>query len=124
MKKLFLFLALLIPINSFAQTDCKFTKAMCVAQSDYERVDAELNKTYQLVVQKIKSDEFSDYLVSKQSIQQSLLRSQRAWLKYRDANCAAVYTLFSGGTSRNADRLSCLTEMTTTRSQKLRELYL
>lgn len=124
MKKLFLFLVLLIPISSFAQTDCEFTKAMCVAQSNYERADTELNKTYQLIVQKIKSNEFEDYLVSKKRIRKSLLRSQRAWLKYRDANCEAYYTLFSGGTSRNIDRLVCLSEMTTTRSQQLRELYL
>ncbi len=124
MKKLFFILALLVPISSVAQVDCEFTQAMCSAQTDYEQADAELNKTYQLILKKIKSNEFEEYLVSKKSIQRSLLKSQRAWLKYRDENCDAHYTLFSGGTSRNTGRLVCLSKMTTTRSQQLRELYL
>lgn len=86
--------------------------------------DAGLNKTYQIIVQKIKSNEFESYLVPKKLIQQSLLNSQRAWLKYRDANCEAHYTLLSSGTSKNIDRLVCLSEMTTTRSQQLRKRYL
>lgn len=111
-------------MNSFAQVDCGFSEAMCIAQTDYEQADAELNKTYQLILKKIKANEFEDYLVSKQSIRRSLLKSQRAWLKYRDANCDAHYTLFSGGTSRNTGRLVCLSEMTTQRAQQLRDLYL
>ncbi|WP_434141384.1 lysozyme inhibitor LprI family protein [Pseudomonas luteola] len=57
---------------------------------------------------KIDSGGFDGGLVPKEELSQSLRQSQRAWLKFRDDNCEAYYTLMSGGLSRNEDREVCL----------------
>lgn len=33
--------------------------------------------------------------------------AERAWIRYRDAECGAVYVHWSGGTIRNAEAISC-----------------
>lgn len=95
-----------------------------MAQNNYSQADIQLNKIYQRIVNKVELDGFEEYQVPKNEIKTSLLKSQRTWLKFRDANCEAYYRLFSGGTSRNVDALVCLNDMTVTRSKQLQKLYL
>jgi uncharacterized protein YecT (DUF1311 family) len=117
-------LLLVASSNSFSKDDCSFTESLCVAQNNYSQADIQLNKIYQRIVNKVERDGFEEYQVPKNEIKTSLLNSQRAWLKFRDAHCEAYYRLFSGGTSRNVDALVCLNDMTVTRSKQLQKLYL
>ena len=123
MNKIMAFVFLLAAFSCFSQQVCELPEALCSALAEYELADAELNSTYRQIMQKIAADEFKDYRVAKTDIKDSLVKGQRAWLKYRDANCEAYYTLFSGGTSRNVDRTQCLTEMTNTRVLLLKKVY-
>ena len=118
-------LALMLPLQSFAETaQCQFSESECEALSHYQESDQELNQIYQRVMGKIHSNEFEEYLVPKEEIQQSLQNAQRAWLQYRDSHCEAYYRLFGGGTSRNVDRLFCLRQMTIERTILLQKVYL
>lgn len=90
----------------------------------YDAVDNELNQTYKAIVSKINSGGFDDFMVDADYIKEGLIKSQRAWLKFRDTNCNAYYRVWSGGTSRNADELLCLSKMTEERTQFLDRLYL
>jgi uncharacterized protein YecT (DUF1311 family) len=51
----------------------------------------------------------------------SLKTAQRAWLKYRDAKCAFVDALWSGGTIRAVMASSCMMDATATRAIELGE---
>lgn len=123
MNKIKAFVFAVAAFCCFSPLACELPEELCSALTDYELADSDLNNTYRQIMQKIAADEFKDYRVAKADIKDSLVKGQRAWLKYRDANCEAYYTLFSGGTSRNVDRTQCLTEMTNTRIQLLRQLY-
>lgn len=103
---------------------CEFSPAACDVMAGYDIADDKLNDVYQNIVGKIESNQFDGYLVAKGEIKTSLVAAQRTWLKYRDAHCDAYYTLFSGGTSKNIDRMICLTEMTEQRILVLQKLYL
>ncbi|MCZ8074048.1 MAG: lysozyme inhibitor LprI family protein, partial [Paucibacter sp.] len=48
-----------------------------------------------------------------------LIKAQRRWLEFRDADCKAKYQVFAGGTIRNVVYLSCLRERT---KQRIKEL--
>ncbi|QEU26300.1 lysozyme inhibitor LprI family protein [Pseudomonas luteola] len=94
-----------IVFQAQAQERCK---QPCVTPGPEESVDAKLNRTYRDIMHKIESGGFDGGLVPKEELSQSLRQSQRAWLKFRDDNCEAYYTLMSGGLSRNEDREICL----------------
>ncbi len=51
----------------------------------------------------------------------TLKSAQRAWLKYRDAKCAFVDALWSGGTIRQVMSSSCLMDATASRAIELGE---
>ncbi|EGU46118.1 hypothetical protein VII00023_09626 [Vibrio ichthyoenteri ATCC 700023] len=105
-------------------SQCEFSPAACDAMARYDIADKKLNHVYQNIISKIESNQFDGYLVAKGEIKTSLVAAQRTWLKYRDVHCEAYYTLFSGGTSKNIDRMTCLTEMTEQRILVLQQLYL
>lgn len=110
-----------IVFQAQAQERCK---EPCVTPGPEESVDAKLNRTYRDIMHKIDSGGFDGGLVPKEELSQSLRQSQRAWLKFRDDNCEAYYTLMSGGLSRNEDREVCLGEMTSERTRFLEKIYL
>ena len=47
--------------------------------------------------------------------------AQRAWLRYRDAQCAFAASESEGGTLETVERLSCLADATRARTRQLRE---
>ena len=96
---------------------------LCIVQNRYNDVDTQLNQTYQRILKKVELNDYQDYLVSKKLIKQTLVDAQRAWISFRDAHCESHYRLFSGGTSRNNDRLECLAELTSARTEQLKKLY-
>nr|WP_321361962.1 lysozyme inhibitor LprI family protein [uncultured Hyphomonas sp.] len=110
-------------LSSYAETACDLPEDMCVAQEAFEAADAQMEQTLEAVETKIENNEFEDFMVEPADISESLELGQAAWSNYRDAHCAAVYRLMSGGTSRHEDELNCLTELTAARTAQLQSLY-
>ena len=52
----------------------------------------------------------------------ALLASQRAWLKYRDAQCVIEGAEFAGGSLQRMTRATCLTRLTRGRTRQLETL--
>ena len=79
------------------------------AQLDYQRADDELNAVYQ-------------HLRSMQDKKANLLLrdAQRAWITYRDAECARIADTFRGGSMAGLAHISCLSEKASSRSDELR----
>jgi uncharacterized protein YecT (DUF1311 family) len=82
--------------------------------------DAELNKVYQELMKSLtpmdKTDT-TDYAGTKKE----LAEAQRAWIKFRDADCSAVYKNWEQGTIRGIKYLACMTAHTEQRTKELRQ---
>lgn len=114
---------LLLGTACYAEAACDFSKDICVSQAAFDSADAALANTLALVHAKIENDGFEGFLVDSGQIRHSLAQSQAAWEHYRDHQCAAVFRLMSGGSSRHVDELACMTDITNSRVGQLRELY-
>ena len=114
----------LLLFSNVAFAECEgLPESLCIAQNRYDAADTQLNQTYQRILKKVELNDYKGYLVSKKLIKQTLVDAQRAWLSFRDAHCESHYRLFSGGTSRNSDRLKCLAQLTSARTEQLKQLY-
>lgn len=105
-------------------TDCNLRESLCKLQINFEESDKELNNTYKVILNNIKSDGLSSSLVDNADLHQSLVLSQKAWLNFKEVNYDAYYMLHSGGRQRNEVRMECEIEMTNQRIQYLRRAYL
>src|SRR5256885_10303883 len=76
---------------------------------EYKAADATLNQVYRQLVALTDDEEKSQ-----------LKEAQRAWLKYRDANCDFVADQYKGGTMRPMIYAICLEDMTRNRTAELR----
>jgi len=74
--------------------------------------DAKLNLLYRGIRKKLGESD-SDRLTE----------TQRAWIKYRDANCSAERALYDGGTASFPAYLGCLEAMTRARTKELQITY-
>jgi uncharacterized protein YecT (DUF1311 family) len=80
---------------------------VCAAQ-ELARADSVLNARYQELVG------------SMPSAQLELLRTaQRAWIRFRDAECAYQASAFEGGSMQPMVRSSCLARLTEARAEEL-----
>ena len=87
------------------------------AYNDYREADAEMNAVWKKAAARAKaSDSNSD-----SSLFDDLLASQRAWLAYRDAQCALEANQYMGGSIMPLIRASCLRSLTEARTVELRE---
>ncbi len=96
---------------------------MC-AQQDFQRADAELNKIY---AEALAGAREQNKLLrenpgnEKAPDSEALLRkAQRAWLAFRDANCAYEYQIYYGGSHASLAYSLCQVSMTKTRTAELR----
>ena len=83
-KFLFLFVALFLPMTLFAQSG---SETYAAAKQINAKADKELNAAYDQLIKSIRADNDKDragLLVAR------LQESQRAWLKFRDAQVAFV----------------------------------
>jgi len=55
-------------------------------------------------------------------IEDALVEAQRAWIAFRDAECALNYAAFQGGTIRSVVSASCALAMTARRTVQLRDV--
>ncbi len=78
----------------------------------YKRADAELNRVYQRVESVVEDDDLK-----------RLKEVQRLWINFRDANCAAEYKLYVGGSAAPTVKVACLEAMTRHRSEELQTMY-
>ncbi|MCH4812940.1 lysozyme inhibitor LprI family protein [Vreelandella neptunia] len=108
----------LLALCSFAQAgdtcDSATTQAElteCSAQA-YQSADDKLNEAYQVLV---------DQLSSNSASLEKLRTAQRAWIGFRDAECAFESSAVEGGSAQPMIRNSCLEVLTEARTETLRE---
>ena len=82
--------------------------------------DKELNAAYQALIKRLAPSDKSDD-TNYTEIKKQLVEAQRNWIKYRDADCSAKYTLYEQGTIRGIVHLSCLKAKTEQRTKELLE---
>jgi uncharacterized protein YecT (DUF1311 family) len=100
--------AALIPI---AQIHAQTQAAMnAQARADFEKADAELNKTYEALLAKLPDTEGK----------KKLKQSQRAWLTFRDAEVAFAVDEVRGGSMAPTIRYATMTELTEQRIKQLK----
>jgi uncharacterized protein YecT (DUF1311 family) len=105
-----LFTLLLIPIAQIhAQTQATMNAQ---ARAEFEQADAELNKTYQALLTKLRNAE------SKQKLKEA----QRAWIASRDAQAARAADEAAGGSMAPTIRDEKMTELTRQRTQELKAM--
>lgn len=101
--------ALAVDCNSDALTTADMRE--CV-HAEYDLADKELNAAYKKAMAAVKASatpEFKDKLVA----------AQRAWIEFRDKDCAFDAALFEGGTMYGILYTACLTDRTNTRTREL-----
>jgi uncharacterized protein YecT (DUF1311 family) len=83
----------------------------CLAKAR-DLADAQMNAAYNQVRSKLDAAEGHQ-----------LVATQRLWIQYRDANCAAERELYGGGTAAFPAYLACLEAMTRARRNELEVTY-
>lgn len=83
----------------------------CLSKAN-DKADAKLNAVYQDVRKNLEGEEV-----------ERLVKAQRLWIQYRDANCAAEQNLYEGGTAKYAVHFACLEAMTRARTRELQITY-
>ena len=80
--------------------------------------DANLNSAYKSELNKLNS---SDNMARART---SLVESERAWIKFRDADCAVQDHIFEKGSMRGAMVEQCLKELAERRTKELQSIWL
>lgn len=83
------------------------------ARAEFERADAELNKTYKALLGRLPDAE------SKQKLQES----QRAWMAFRDAEASFAADQVRGGSAAPVVRYASMTESTEQRIKQLKGAF-
>lgn len=88
--------------------------------AEFKEVDAKLNATYQRVLREFSKPDMPGHIHFSEA-KESLVESQRAWIKYRDKDCYAVYALAVGASMRGQLSLQCKKNRTVQRIKELEE---
>lgn len=103
---------------SAAAPDCKNAMTTvdmnACAALDAKAVEATLNTRYQAAMK-------SPAVLADPAVKKALLAAQRAWITFREADCKAVYAMWSGGTIRNVMFSSCMRKRAEQRIKELDE---
>jgi uncharacterized protein YecT (DUF1311 family) len=96
---------------------------MC-AQQDFQRADAELNKVYAEAVAgaRAQNQALRDNPGNEKAPDSVVLlrKAQRAWIAFRDANCAYEYQIYYGGSHASLAYSLCQVTMTKARIAELK----
>lgn len=88
------------------------------AGQDLKRSDAAMNAQWQRTYAYMKGrDRFGNFGYAAKT-----LDSQRAWLKFRDAQCTIEGGQYAGGTAEPMARTTCLARLTKQRTAQLKEM--
>jgi uncharacterized protein YecT (DUF1311 family) len=82
--------------------------------------DKALNAAYQDLLKRLVAADAGD-TTDYPRARKHLLDAQRAWISFRDTDCAGRVILYEGGSIRGAVQLSCLIRHTEQRTQSLRD---
>jgi uncharacterized protein YecT (DUF1311 family) len=82
------------------------------AAAGQKQIEAKLNQTYQGVLKSLDDDK---------ETKKALVAAQRAWVKFREADCKAVYQRSSGGTIRTVMYIGCMQNRAETRIKELED---
>lgn len=110
LKQIFLSLILLALCGSAFALDC--SKAITTpdinecASIDQKKVEAKLNKVYQRVLKSL--DKPDAPLEPYSEMRKTLVAAQREWVKFREADCDAVYQKHVSGTIRTVMYIGCM----------------
>jgi uncharacterized protein YecT (DUF1311 family) len=105
----FLCAAATLTANSFAQSQAELTES---EYARFERADAKLNKVYKKL------------LASADAVRkEKLVKAQRAWLAYRDAEATLESDGFSGGTAERMTSASVMANLTEDRVKALEDTF-
>ena len=89
------------------------------AAADQKKVEAELNVVYKRVLQNLELANTETENDSK--LKAALIDAQRAWVKFREADCKALFTRYEGGTIRTVMYLGCMQQHAEQRIKDLAE---
>lgn len=94
------------------------------AQAAYQRADKELNDLWPKVLSYI--DGQGDYMPSDalQKWKATIIAAQKAWVTFKESDCAAVEYEWWGGSGAGIAETSCLYAHTAQRVEDLKERYL
>lgn len=114
-----------MPVAAQTEPDCKSPQTQAdmtiCAGKDHEKADKDLNAAYQkLRKQLAERDKTAD--ASSKGATDALVTAQRAWVAFRDANCALSGFQARGGTMEPMLIASCLADMSSKRADELRQL--
>lgn len=101
------------------QTQAEMT--LCAGQ-DYQRADAELNALWGEVSAQARDNDRLAGEDGRPGYAETLLKAQRAWISFRDANCTYEGFAARGGSMEPMLASQCLARMTTERTEQLRQL--
>jgi uncharacterized protein YecT (DUF1311 family) len=88
------------------------------AGRNYEAADKVLNGVFEKAIAKAKQNDH-DIEGAKYSYEEALRTAQRAWIAFRDADCAQPPRELAGSIS-TMDQLNCMTDRTTERTDELK----
>lgn len=84
-------------------------QSLAEAQAAFQRTDAKLNTTYRALQAKLRPQ-----------ARATLAQSQRAWIKFRDLECAYQLSVFAGKYDTDKElRMWCMSSLTYDRDQQL-----
>jgi uncharacterized protein YecT (DUF1311 family) len=82
------------------------------AQQELDTQDRMLNAAYQKLLVRLNND-------YQQTTRAALIKAQRFWIQFRDADCSAQESVYDGGTVHTAVYLECLRDHT---AQRIKDL--
>lgn len=92
--------------------------------AEYEAWDRLLNREYQATMDGLRrmDEEEAEFFPEYANRAESLRAAQRAWIPFRDAECALAYAMWGAGSMRQIAGASCLLDMTAERTIEIRFL--
>ena len=116
-----------------ASADCEGKKQQEIndfAEEEASSKDAELNSAYKRLLAIAKKGDSQDEVVKTAGMnyvdggyEKPVRDSQRAWIKFRDANCTMKSLTDLGGSMRPFDVSNCKIDMTIARTKELNDEY-
>lgn len=91
---------------------------------EFKEADNALNEVWSSARAAMKSIDESnqEFAPDEPSAADNLLKAQRAWIDYRDGQCAAETAQYAGGSIQPLIRNSCLAGMTKKRTDELQQM--
>lgn len=118
MKYLLTIFIFLLSFSANAVADCKNAKTTvemneCTAE-EQQVVEKKLNEVYQRLLKQLGDTE----------LKQKIVIAQRAWVKFREADCKALYTKYADGSIRTDMFLTCMQTHAEQRIKGLEENFI